>query len=227
MLGGAAIGGSNGGDSNLQLATILANINAAAGTSVAQIDGSASTFTLYNDRSQGRNVTIGDRVLCTRQGSQMYEVAVVKSAAALSPYAHYGLTADQSIPDATITTVQFNVIVSSRVGFATPAAGVFTIPSSGTYAINAQVHFIASTATAGNNRRICMVAVNGTEITRNEKAMPLSVTTAWMQDVHSILPLFTGDTVEIKCYQNSGAAKVATAQSGAIYTSFVQLAKIN
>lgn len=69
--------GTGGGtDTSLQLATIS---NFVSPQWFAQIDGSDTQFVLNIDQTPGRMPTVGDRVLVSRQGSQMYEVALVKS----------------------------------------------------------------------------------------------------------------------------------------------------
>lgn len=223
---GAAAG--NGSGPATQLATITAT-NIFTGEVTCQVDGADTTCSVRSDATRRAfPATVGDRILVTRVGSEMYEVSVVQSAYAFfypnSPYIAYGITADQSIASGAGVTILWNNSLATARVFAAPSAGTFTIPLTGLYMIHARINW--ATVTAASTRRFVALVINGALDTRTENAN--AIVGHWVTQVTDMRLLTAGDTVAVQGFHAATGAinAMATDASGTVPGTTIKMAKI-
>ena len=124
------------------------------------------------------------------------------------PHARIYMSAAQSIPDATSTTLSFDT-VRSNVGamWVVGSPTVFTIPVAGRYAVGGWASW-ASNATGNRNLWIRLNA-GGTFLARDLRAATTSLTD---QTLSTEWDFAAGDTVDIRGYQDSGGPLDATVE---------------
>lgn len=125
-------------------------------------------------------------------------------------YALYNTNAAQSIPDNTLTIVDFEDVISDPDSLVTTgAAWVFTCPIAGLYHVTAAIMFAATTTWApGTEAGSLFVYLNGAiSVRADRKDNFTNVASQQMQLSGSCdVVCAAGDTINIRVVQNSGAA---------------------
>lgn len=116
--------------------------------------------------------------------------------------ASYNRGSALSIPQATATVLPFTTIEYDTHGAYNTTSGVYTVPVSGKYVINAFSEF----ATNGTGHRELYVRKNISTIKQLSYAGSLSGTVPTMMNGSATFDCNIGDTLEICVYQDSGAS---------------------
>jgi hypothetical protein len=125
--------------------------------------------------------------------------SVASSTPVNPPFRNVYRSANQSIPNATITTVAHDSNAQTFVGI-TASAGVYTVNLAGVYLITANNAFAANST----GQRSAYVKINGvqkaehTKLANAQGNYGIPVSLIWKCDA--------GDTIEIAVYQSSGGS---------------------
>lgn len=129
--------------------------------------------------------------------------------------ARYTLSGTQSIPDNTETTVIWNSMTFDTHAGMNTSTGVYKVPVSGYYAVQASTGSSSSIAFVSGNRIQTILRINGsTEQGLAWLAYSGSVTESWQTTGADTRFYNAGDTIEIRAFQDtSGAQNINSANS--------------
>jgi hypothetical protein len=125
--------------------------------------------------------------------------AVITQAPVPTVHGAWQLNTAQSLTTAVVTTIAYDTVVTPPVGGLTMTAGVIKVPVAGSYLVTAAVCF--NTNTTGS--RFVYVYKNGSYLVRVQLDQNETGPTG---TVSKLVDCAANDTIEIKAYQNSGAA---------------------
>lgn len=106
----------------------------------------------------------------------------------------------QSIPNGTLTVVNFNIVFTGTAFF----DNAFTIPADGTYVFGCTVEF--ETAGTGGRRLYCRIQGGGSPIYDNYVSMPANASTPTRIQLIHTWWFNEGDKIEFAVYQDSGSS---------------------
>lgn len=116
----------------------------------------------------------------------------------------------QSIPNATVTTVEYDTEVYDQLGEYNPATFTFTAKAAGVYLVCAGVRFEATGAFTGEERAALMVYGGTTLYSYLDRQDQLDVATSTtgvvMLNGTDTIHVSAGGTITVRVYQNSGGA---------------------
>ena len=111
----------------------------------------------------------------------------------------------QSIPNATWTTVVWDQEDWDDGGDYNTTNGLFTAPADGVYMVTAALFFASTTWTAGQ-RAALTVYKNGSQLARLDRVVAPGTTFSMALQGAVLVKLSTGDYIDVRAYQNSGAS---------------------
>ena len=184
---------------------------AAEEDTLIKFDGNAQDFHIGLDDSADDLVIGLGAALGTTTHMSFDEAGIVSMP--LQPFAHTHLDGNQTISDATSTTMSFALEISDINGDF--GSNKFTCPVDGVYLIKAQVSAIVADQKMVQN----MININGTEHSRS--AQMASGTSRLYGQVMGIVKADASDYIEVDSYQNSGGSLAMTGNASPSYTHFM------
>jgi hypothetical protein len=115
-------------------------------------------------------------------------------------------TANQTIPDATVTTISYDTeTVDTHAAFDAGVTDLFTAPRTANYAVAAHIEWAATAFTAGTVLEMRIDKNSGTEVSYSTFIGTGTASARAGNTIVDVVPLTVGQTLRIRVFQNNGA----------------------
>jgi hypothetical protein len=137
------------------------------------------------------------------------------------------ITTDQTVADATATTIIFNSEAYDTKTEYDNTTGVFTVATTGYYFVDASASLTTSTDLGAAKYFRLQIAINGTPTYySSESPTPQSTTYMPTASISRLIYLTAGDTVAVQAYQTTTKTK-SVAQTSATRTTYLSIYRVS